>query len=36
LLLEQIQKKLKLAKDNYSVDDFIANKHQEAVAPLEN
>lgn len=31
LLLEQMQQKLKLANDNYSVDDFIADRRQEAM-----
>ncbi|MCE3269151.1 MAG: hypothetical protein K0R49_1403 [Burkholderiales bacterium] len=36
ILLEQMQKKLQSAKDNYSVEDFIADKHKEAFNELKD
>lgn len=34
LLLEKMQHKLKMANDNYSVDDFIADRRQDTLEEL--
>ena len=36
LLLKQMQKKLHQAHDEYSVNDFILDRHKEALAEIED